>query len=131
MVSEPADVQVYAAGLSEQLLVTNEIHNCPCALAGTNFLPKPPPSLVANNYYCESGNPSSTFEHTDVFNYTSDPLRDGQQCEDQCCSDGRIPPWFSVTLTNPTTDNIEVRICGTELTTNEDTPISIMELYVQ
>ena len=126
-------IWTYAAGLSEQLLATNETydHNCPCALAGTSFTPKIPPLFVGNNYYCESGNPSSTFEHTDVFNYTSDPLWDGQQCEGQCCSDGRTPPWFSVTLANPTTDDIEVRICGSEPTTSEDTPISLMELYVQ
>ena len=124
-------IWTYAAGLSEQLLATNEIHNCPCALAGTSFTPKTPPLFVGNNYYCESGNPSGTFEHTDVLRYTSDPLWDGQQCEGQCCSDGRTPPWFSVTLTNPTTDKIEVRICGSEPTTDEDTPISIIELYVQ
>ena len=126
-------IWTYAAGLSEQLLAANGTydHNCPCAIAGTSFTPKIPPSFVGNNYYCESGNPSSTFEHTDVFNYTSDPLWDGQQCEGQCCSDGRTPPWFSVTLANPTTDDIEVRICGSEPTTSEDTPISLMELYVQ
>ena len=124
-------IWTYAAGLSEQLLVTSEIFSCPCVVAGSSFTPQTLPSFVGNNYYCESGNPSSTFEHTDVLRYTSDPLWDGQQCEGQCCSDGRTPPWFSVTLANPTTDNIEVRICGTELTTNEDTPISIMELYVQ
>ena len=124
-------IWTYAAGLSEQLLVTNEIHNCPCALAGTSFTPKTPPSFVGNDYYCESGNPSSTFEHTDVLRYTSDPLWDGQQCEGQCCSDGRTPPWFSVTLANQTTDDIEVRICGSEPTTSEDTPISLMELYMQ
>ena len=100
-------------------------------VAGTSFTIQTPPSFVVNNYYCESGNPSSTFEHTDVFRYTSDPLWDGQQCEGQCCSDGRTPPWFSVILANPTTDDVEVRICGTECTTNEDTPISLMELYVQ
>ena len=123
-------IWTYAAGLSEQLLANNEIHSCPCALVGTSFMPQIPP-FVGNNYYCESGNPTSTFEHTDVFRYTSDPLWDGQQCEGQCCSDGRTPPWFSVTLDNPTTDDIEVRICGSEPTTSEDTPISLMELYVQ
>ena len=124
-------IWTYAAGLSEQLLVTSETFSCPCVVAGSSFMPQTPPSFVGNNYYCESGNPSSTFEHTDVLRYTSDPLWDGQQCEGQCCSDGRTPPWFSVTLANPTTDDIEVRICGTEPTRNEDTSISLMELYVQ
>ena len=91
----------------------------------------PPPSFVGNSYYYESGNPTSTFEHTDVLMYTDDPIWDGQQCEGQCCTNGRSPPWFSVTLANPTSDAIEVRICGTEGTANEDTPIKILELYVQ
>jgi hypothetical protein len=124
-------IWTYAAGLSEQLLVDYQIYSCPCVVAGSSFSPQMPPSYVGNNYYCESGNPSSTFDSTNSFRYTSDPIWDGQQCEGQCCSDGRTPPWFSVTLTNPTTDDIEVRICGTESTTSEDTPISLMELYVQ
>ena len=103
-------IWTYAAGVSEQLLVSNEIFSCPCLVAGSFFTPQTPPSFVGNNYYCESGNPSSTFQHTDVLRYTSDPLWDGQQCEGQCCSNGRTPPWFSVTLANPTTDDIEVRI---------------------
>ena len=111
-------IWTYAAGLSEQLLVTSETFSCPCVVAGSSFTPQMPPSFVGNNYYCESGNPSSTFEHTDVLKYTSDPLWDGQQCEGQCCSDGRTPPWFSVTLANTTTDDIEVRICGTEMKTH-------------
>ena len=90
-----------------------------------------PPSFVGNNYYCESGNPSNISENTDVLRYTSDPLWDGQQCEGQCCSDGRTLPWFSVTLANPITDDIKIRIYGSEPTTREDSPISLMELYVQ
>jgi hypothetical protein len=124
-------IWTYAAGLSDQLIQLIEIFSCPCALAGTPFSPQTPPSFIGNNYYCESGNPSTTSEFTDVLRYTSDPLWDGQQCEGQCCSDGRTPPWFSVTLANPTTDDIEVRICGSEPTTREDTPISLMELHVQ
>ena len=124
-------IWTYAAGASEQLIESNEVYSCPCLVAGSSFTPQTPPSHVGNNYYCESGNPSSIFEETDVFRYTSDPLWDGQQCEGQCCSDGRTPPWFSVTLANPTTDNIEVRICGTDVAAREDAPISLMELYVQ
>ena len=62
--------------------------------------------------------------------YGNDPLWDGKQCEGQCCSDGKSPPWFSVELTDPITDDIEVRICADESTTNEDTPVSLLELYV-
>lgn len=39
------------------------------------------------------------------------------------------PPWFSVDLPNPTTDDIEVRICAGN--SDEDTPIGLLELYIQ
>ena len=104
--SSHTHIWTYASGLSEQLVVNNEVFSCPCVVVGTSFTIQTPPSFVGNSYYCESGNPFSTFENTDVLRYTSDPLWDGQQCEGQCCSDGRTPPWFSVTLAsaNPTTD---------------------------
>ena len=121
-------IWTYAAGLSEQLIDSNKVNSCPCVVAGSSFTPQTPPSFIGNNYYCESGNPSSTFESTNVL---SDPLWDGQQREGQCCSNGRTPPWFSVTLANPTTDDIEVRICGSDNAIFKDSPISLMELYMQ
>ena len=130
--SSRTHIWTYAAGLSETFVPNNDQFTCACVVAGRPTNSQiPPPPFVGDNYYCESGTSSSTFEHTDVLRYTSDPLWDGQQCEGQCCSNGRTPPWFSVTLTTPTSDDIEVRICGTESTINEDTPIEIMELYVQ
>ena len=124
-------IWIYAAGLSDSFVRGNEIFSCPCSVAGSGFTPQSPPPYVGNNYYCESGNPNSTFQHTNLLVYTSDPPWDRQQCEGQCCSNGKSPPWFSVELPNPTTDNIEVRICGTEIITNEDTPIKLLELYIQ
>ena len=41
------------------------------------------------------------------------------------------PPWFSVQLPAPTTEMIEVSICADESTDNEDTPIELLEIYVQ
>ena len=34
-------------------------------------------------------------------------------------------------LPSSSTDDIEVRICGNEGTDNEDTPIELMEIYIQ
>ena len=92
--------------------------------------PVHPPSFVANNYYCESGNLNSVWPNSNNLTYTDDPLWDGLNCERQCCSDGRNPPWFSVQLTERTSD-IEVRICGNE-PMSEDSPIELelLELYV-
>ena len=102
----------------------HRLSNCPCWDSGA----KQPPSFVGNNYFCESGNPSFDFQSGLL--YSSDKLWDGEQCsgEGTCCTG---PPWFSVNLPNNSTDDIEVRICGNEGTGNEDTPIELMEIYIQ
>ena len=107
----------------------NLIVNCPCVYEPNRSGTVLAPSSIRNNTYCESGNSASDFRHG--FLYASDPLWDGQQCEGRCCSDGLSPPWFSVTLPSPTTDDLEVRICGDQDTHDEDTPVSLLELYVQ
>ena len=119
-------IWTYAAGVSEGRY-RHQRDNCPCSNPGhpDNAYP---PSFVGDNYYCESGNPEDSFEYGCI--YTEDRLWDGQQCEGQCCSNGKSPPWFSIELTNSTTDNIEVRICSGE--NNEDeTLIELLELYIQ
>ena len=63
--------------------------------------------------------------------YSNDPFWDGEQCEDQCCSNGKSPPWLSVELPSPTTDDIEVHICGDQSLSEEDNPVALIELYVQ
>ena len=115
-------IWTFAAGVTEN----SRIHfpnNCPCSDSDA----KQPPSFVGNNYFCESGNPNSNFGFQ---LYNGDKLWDGQQCsgEGSCCTG---PPWFSVELQNNATDDIEVRICGNENTNNEDTPIELLELYIQ
>ena len=61
-----------------------------------------------------------------------DPLWDGQGCgpTSSCCT-FNSPPWFNVQLSSPTTDDIEVRICGNERIGNENTPIQLIELYIK
>ena len=63
--------------------------------------------------------------------YSSDRLWDGQQCEGSCCEGTQSPPWFSVQLPAPTTDTIEVSICCDQETEDEDTPVELIEIYVQ
>ena len=61
--------------------------------------------------------------------YSNNKLWDGQQCSNEgtCCTT-KFPPWFSVELPNPTSNNIKVCICDNEGTDNEDTPIEVMEI---
>ena len=102
---------------------------CPCA-SPTDTSNALAPSFVGDNYYCESGNSGRQICRRTRY-FEDDPVWDGEQCEGECCSNGKSPPWFSVTLPNPTSDDIEVRICGDEGTHNEDTPIQILEIYIQ
>ena len=114
----------YACGVTERSSLTvHSVNNCPCSTAAGS---RPQP-FVGDNYYCESGNPTGS--HTSF--YSADKLWDGKQCEGTCCTDSNSPPWFSVRLPNPTAESIEVRICGDEGTNNEDTPIELLEIYVQ
>ena len=117
-----------ASGISEGAHATQG-WDCPCSNSShPNNNNVPPPSFVGNNYYCESGNPTNTYIGHHL--YSTDPLWDGQQCEGECCSNGKSPPWFSVELPNPTTDDIEVRICNPQGSYN-DVAIQLLELYIQ
>ena len=101
---------------------------CPCvtgSISGTRI-----PSFVGQNYFCETGITRYSSGH--AFWSNGDPLWDGQGCgpTSSCCT-FNSPPWFSVQLSSPTTDDIEVRICGNEGIGNEDAPVELIELYVK
>ena len=115
----------YVAGASENGTGCS-FYNCPCS--NSDYAP---PSYVGDNYYCESAFQGDCFV-TNVF-LPNDPLWDGQQCDNEgtCCTGANTPPWFSVELPDSTSDDIEVRICHDQNTTDEDTPIQLLELYVQ
>ena len=122
-------IWTYAGGLTEHSTQPwNSVYNCPC----TNDYTGPgTQSFVGSNYYCESANSNDGFSN-DI--YLGDKLWDGKQCarEGECCSStGRSPPWFSVELSSLTNDDIEVRICGDEGTSNEGTPVELVEIHVQ
>lgn len=124
-------IWTFASGITEPTSYPQ--YSCPCSLVGTGLQAALPPSYVGNNYFCESGNPSSSFQNTGTFVYTNDPLWDGQMCdhEGQCCSNTTSPPWFNVRLPYQTNEKIEVRICGHSGVDNEDTPIGLLDIYVQ
>ena len=115
----------FAGGLSENSIFRIK-SNCPCSFTSDRH--RPPP-YIGSNYYCESGNPTDSYEDNQL--YPNDPLWDGNKCEGTCCIGANHPPWFSVQLPAPTTSKIEVSICADESTDNEDTPIKLLEIYVQ
>ena len=101
---------------------------CPCVNPDNIALV---PSYVAANYFCESGVPyPDAFTH--VF-YPDDPLWDGDGCgpNSDCCS-FNSPPWFTVELPTPTTDDIEVRNCGDQGAPDiEDVGLEFIEFYIR
>ena len=127
-------IWTFAAGFAEEDYGFHPEWNCPCS----NFSHPDnqfPPSFVGDNYFCESGNPIHHYYRNCYYNYyyyyySNDPLWDGQQCEGQCCSNGKSPPWFSVDLPSTTADDIEVRICGPEGTYNH-IALQLLEIFVQ
>ena len=76
------------------------------------------PPFVGQDYFCEH---SSNFV---------DPLWDGQGCTLTCCSLNN-PPWFCKELPQPTTDNIELRLCLDQGVQDENIPIELVEIYIQ
>jgi hypothetical protein len=122
-------IWTFAVGGTDGSLGDNDI-NCPCfnPAATSNIFP---PSFVGNNYFCESGNHGRRLGGREIF-FVGDPVWDGQQCEGECCSStGISAPWFHASLPKPTTDDIEIRICASEGTHNEDSPIQMFEIYIQ
>ena len=71
-----------------------------------------PPNFVGDNYYCET---PSHHAHNNL--YSHDPLFAGR--------------WFCVELPQPTTESLEVRLCGDQTLEDEDAMIQFVELYVQ
>ena len=82
--------------------------------------------FAAHHYYCDSGNHSPSLSSTTF--YSDDPLWDGRGCSpfSTCCNG---PPWFCRNIPGSFDDYIEVRICKSRH--NGDTPIQLLEIYVQ
>jgi hypothetical protein len=117
-------IWTFAAGLLENGdNEVNNLHRCPCDSG------QQPPAFVGQNYFCETGDHDLTHNRSRF--YKDDPLWDGKNCVKSTCCTYHNPPWFSVKLPKPTTDAIEVRICGDQSTEDEDSPIAQLEIYVQ
>ena len=121
--AQQSHIWSYLAGRQE--MGGNPLFQCPCSEENAPT----PPQFIGDNYFCESGNPTDSADDNHFF--SNDPLWDGQQCEGTCCNGTNSPPWFSVQLPAPTTDMIEVSICLNQGTADEDTPIELLEIYVQ
>ena len=102
--------------------------NCRCTNTNFNW-PFQTPSFVGNNYFCDTGNPGPQF--LDGRYYLDDSLWDGDGCgpTNTCCQFNN-PPWFCTTLPQPTTDDIELRICSDQPFDSEDVTVQLVDIYV-
>ena len=115
-------VWTYAVSHSDNFDVGKS--NCPCApVPGAS-----PPAFVKDDYYCESGTNVQAI-HKNM--YLSDPLWDGQGCpiNNGCCAQMGMPKFYRKTP-EPSSENIEVRICKDEPHSDEDVAIEELNIYV-
>ena len=115
----------FAAAISE--ISTSNVA-CPCIGDANPHVP----SFVGDDFFCDTGTvagPGCRDIETDLI--TDFPLWDGGGCGPTggCCESNN-PPWFCKTLPQPTTDDIEVRICADESLANEDVAVGLIEIYV-
>ena len=129
----------FAVGYSES---ASGSFACPChsGWIGASiplYIDRRIPSFVGDDYFCDTGADTYTYPpqcdlNTGVGILTDDPLWDGEGCAptSNCCEFNN-PPWFCKTLPQPTTDDLEVRLCSGGSTRGyEDTPIELIEIYV-
>ena len=123
--TEKEHVWTFAASISELDFGNNAFSVCPCTNSHST---QSIPSFVGQDYFCEAG---ITGVHTiGVFYPDGDPLWDGEGCgSGSTCCELNGPPYFCKSLTAPTTDNIEVKICSEEMLSQEDTPIELIEIF--
>ena len=122
-------IWTYASGLMDtRSYGDRHWTQCPCSSNGD---PGHKPGFIGTDYYCESG--ISEDEWRLQF-YPNDLLWDNEDCgpleTGECCNKGFLP-YFYRNLGDRTTDSIEVRVCADEVRSNEDTRVSIVELYIR
>ena len=103
---------------------------CSCTNTDFDWSGNEVPPFVGNSYFCDTGNTGPGSNSNDE--YPDDPLWDGEGCgpTSTCCQLNN-PPWFCTTLPKPTTDGIELRICGEDHPSNEDVNIQLVEIYTK
>ena len=119
--SPQSHIWTFAAGRSKDY---NYGYNCPCA---SPYPGHAAPPFVGENIFCESGNtgPSEPLQW-----YFDDPLWDSQGCASgsTCCDRGG--PWFTTTLSQEVSDDIEVRMCSYNSLLYENLGVDELEIYI-
>ena len=102
-----------------------ERFTCPCTI---DNWPYEIPSFIGNDYFCATGNVGPDLDTSVIY---SELLFDGEGCgEGNRCCELNNPPWFCTMLAQPTTDNLEMRICLDQEGHDEDVLVNYIEIYV-
>ena len=123
-------IWTFAAALYENDTSYVQFLECPCSNTNRSRTVEVP-KFVGDDYFCDTGNrgPEYFSELDRVF--IDDPLWDGEGCgPTSTCCEFNSPPWFCTTLPQPTTDDIEVRICLDQGSENEDVIVSLVDIYI-
>ena len=106
--------------------------NCPCTNTAVSW-PHQVPSFINNDYFCDTGNPGPGISYTTY--YTDDPLWDGEGCSStSTCCEFNSPPWFCRSLSQPTSDDLEIRNCyahSSYTSYADDRLITLIDIYVK
>ena len=118
----------FVAGALEHY-TSNYVELCPCDTYNIAI-----PSFVGDDYFCESGYIwPGFFNSSELYSFHSDdPLWDGDGCHSNstCCTFNN-PPYFTKYLDNPTTDDIELRLCCYYASYWENIAVELVEIYVK
>ncbi len=109
------------------LAAATDVSNVDCPCNGNSQVTTP--EFVGNDYFCDTG--AQNFGEFSM-HYGDNPLWDGAGCGplNTCCTFNN-PPWFYKELPEPTTDDIEMRVCSDDGRVDEDIAIESYDIYVQ
>ncbi|CAI8009756.1 hypothetical protein GBAR_LOCUS6521 [Geodia barretti] len=124
-------IWAFAAGTWENY-PGNGSNHCPCD--DNNLLYKTIPGFIGEDYFCESGYvyPGYRNDTLDFKLHSDDVLWDGESCHSTstCCS-FHDPPYFTKTLNQTTSDDLELRMCLSRSISYNNIAVELVELYVK
>ena len=114
-------IWTFASGLFNGTNINDTLPTLRCPCNPGNSFSSPP--FVGNDCFCESVTSRDTWNGKLAL-FPENPLWTGQGCGQN------NSPWFKKTLLNPTSDNIEVRLCTYEDRAHTDIALELLEIYV-
>ena len=105
-------------------------YNCPCTNTNVTW-PYQVPSFIRNDYFCDTGNRGPGYNVTAF--YSDDSLWDGEGCgSTSTCCEFNTPPWFCKSLPQPTSDDLELRLCNYfTYDFQEDKVIYLVDIFIK